>query len=149
MVKKMNNDQYFKLVNKYNPPKKKFRNQFYAFLCGGFLGFFSELVAYFLENSFALSKEEACSYVCLIMIFAASLFTSLGFFDTLVVKYKSGLIIPTTGFAHSLTSSAMDYKRDGLILGVGANTFKLAGSVLLYGILGSFFIGILGVIIHG
>ena len=63
--------------------------------------------------------------------------------------YKSGLIIPTTGFAHSLTSSAMDYKRDGLILGVGANTFKLAGSVLLYGILGSFFIGILGVIIHG
>ena len=78
-----------------------------------------------------------------------STFTALGFFDNWVTKVKAGLIIPTTGFAHSITSSALDYKKEGLITGLGANFFKLAGSVLLYGIIAAFFLSIIGVIFHG
>jgi stage V sporulation protein AC len=79
----------------------------------------------------------------------ACLFTALGFFDNWVTKAKAGLIIPTTGFAHSVASAALDYKRDGLVTGVGANIFKLAGSVILYGIVSAFFLSVLGVIIYG
>jgi stage V sporulation protein AC len=71
----------------------------------------------------------------MIIIFVGSFLTALGVFDSLVSKAKCGLIVPTTGFAHSIASSALDYKKDGLITGLGANFFKLAGSVILYGIL--------------
>ena len=75
--------------------------------------------------------------------------TGIGFFDDWVCKVKCGLIIPTTGFAHSMTSCALEYKKAGLITGVGANFFKLAGSVLLYGIISSFFLCLIKVVFYG
>ena len=75
-------------------------------------------------------------------------FTGLGFFDKLVMKFKCGLIVPITGFAHSITSSALDYKNDGLITGLGGYLFRLAGCILLYGIIAAFFLAILKVIIY-
>jgi len=83
------------------------------------------------------------------MIFLSSFLTSLGFFDNWVSTCQAGLFLPTTGFAHSVTSAALDYRRDGLITGLGSNFFRLAGSVLLYGMVSAFFLGILGVIIYG
>ena len=83
------------------------------------------------------------------MIFLESLGTALGFFDSWVTKCKAGLFLPTTGFAHSVTSAALDYRKDGFITGLGSSFFKLAGSVLLYGIISGFFLAILGVIFHG
>ena len=68
--------------------------------------------------------------------------------DDLINKCKSGIIIPITGFAHSITSSALDYKNDGLITGLGSNFFKLAGSVILYAIISGFFMGIVKVILN-
>ena len=85
----------------------------------------------------------------MLVICASCLFTALGFFDNWVAKAKAGLILPTTGFAHSVTSAAFDYKRDGFITGIGANVFKLAGSVILYGILSAFVFAIIGVILYG
>ena len=85
----------------------------------------------------------------LIVIFLSSLFTALGFFDNWVNKCKCGLIIPTTGFAHSVASSALEYKKDGLITGLGSNFFKLAGSVILYGIISAFILVIVKVIFSG
>ena len=73
------------------------------------------------------------------LIFIASLFTALGFFDKLVNFCRCGLIIPITGFAHSMTSSSLDYKKEGPIYGIGSNMFKLAGSVLLYGVFAAWF----------
>jgi stage V sporulation protein AC len=78
----------------------------------------------------------------------ACLFTGLGFFDNWVSKYKCGLIIPTTGFAHSIMSSNLDYKNDGLITGLGSNCFRLAGSVILYGMISGFIMGVIKVIIN-
>ena len=70
-------------------------------------------------------------------------------FDNWMSKAKAGLLIPTTGFAHSVSSSALDYKKEGLITGLGSNFFKLAGSVILYGILSAFILVIVRVIIGG
>ena len=69
--------------------------------------------------------------------------------DNWVGKARCGLIIPTSGFAHSVASSALDYKKDGLVTGLGANFFKLAGSVILYGIISAFLLVIVRVVISG
>lgn len=145
----MNKEEYQKLVKKYEPKENKFENVIYAFLIGGLVGFMSEGLIVLLMNFFELSRTLAGAWTCLIIILAASLFTALGFFDNWMTKAKAGLLIPTTGFAHSVSSSALDYKKEGLITGLGSNFFKLAGSVILYGILSAFILVIVKVILGG
>ena len=145
----MNKDEYQKLVDEYTPKEKKLKHAIIAFLVGGIIGFFGQVIAMILQTSFGMEATESYGFLCIIIIFIASLFTALGFFDNWVSKCKAGLFLPTTGFAHSMTSSALDYKKDGFITGLGANFFKLAGSVILYGMVASFFLAVLGVIIYG
>ena len=102
-----------------------------------------------LCNIFHMSRNNAGTIMIVIMIFIASLSTALGFFDKLVTKFKCGLLIPITGFAHSMTSAALDYKKEGPIYGVGANIFKLAGSVILYGIVAAWFFGMVRYLLGG
>lgn len=145
----MNKDEYKKLVDRLTPKENKSKNAITAFLVGGLVGLLAEVVAVVIMECFGVSRVEAFQWTCLFVIFLACLLTALGFFDNWVTKAKAGLILPTTGFAHSVMSSALDYKRDGFITGIGANFFKLAGSVILYGIVSAFFFAILGVIIYG
>jgi len=143
----MNKDEYKKLVDSLTPKENKIKNVLLAFLSGGFIGLFGEIVIYVLMNFIGLSRANSFIWLCIILIFIGCFLTSLGFFDNWVSKFKAGLIIPTTGFAHSISSSALDYKKDGLITGLGANFFKLAGSVILYGILSAFILLIVRVIL--
>ncbi len=145
----MNKEEYKKLISKHQPKEKKFQNFIVAFLVGGLLAVVCELLSNLYIDIFNVSKVISYSIVCLTLIFVTALCTGLGFFDNLVEKFKCGLIIPTTGFAHSVTSSALEYRKDGLVTGLGSNFFKLAGSVILYGILSAFLFCILGVIIYG
>lgn len=137
------------LVKKHTPKEPKLRNFGVAFLVGGLIGLLAEVISMILKNCFAFSSVEAGLIVALIVIGVASFFTALGFFDSWVSKCKCGLIIPTTGFAHSVASSALEYKRDGLITGLGSNFFKLAGSVILYGIISAFLLVIVRLVIGG
>lgn len=145
----MNQDEYKKLVDELTPKENKLKNAFFAFLVGGLIGFVGEVVIHIFMTTFAMESVEAYSWLCILIILIGSTLTALGFFDDFVTKAKAGLIVPTTGFAHSITSSALDYRKEGLITGLGANFFKLAGSVLLYGIIAAFFLSIFGVIIYG
>lgn len=145
----MDKDEYKKLVKEYTPKENKMRNAIIAFVVGGGISFVGQLIASFMQVTFGMEVSESYVWLCILTIFIASFLTALGFFDNFVSKCGCGLIIPTTGFAHSMTSSALDVKKDGLITGLGASFFKLAGSVLLYGILAGFFFSILGVIIYG
>lgn len=145
----MDKEEYKKIVKRLTPKENKGKNAIIAFLVGGLVGVLAEGTSNLLVHCFAISKTESYLWTCLIVILLASLFTAIGFFDNWVSKTKAGLILPTTGFAHSVTSAGLDYKRDGLITGIGANLFKLAGSVILYGIISAFFFCILGVIIYG
>ena len=145
----MNKEDYKVLVKKHTPREPKLRNFGVAFLVGGLIGLLAEVISMILKNCFAFSTVEAGLIVALIVIGIASLFTALGFFDSWVSKCKCGLIIPTTGFAHSVSSSALEYKRDGLITGRGSNFFKLAGSVILYGIISAFLLVIVRLVIGG
>lgn len=145
----MDKDEYQKLVKEYTPKEHKLKNAVIAFLVGGGLSFVGQVFVTILQTSFGVEAAESYIWLCMLTIVVASILTGLGFFDDLVSKAQCGLIIPTTGFAHSMTSSALDVKEDGLITGLGASFFKLAGSVILYGIISGFFIAVLGVIIYG
>lgn len=145
----MDKKSYAKLVKDLTPKEPKLKNAFVSFIVGGILGVSCEMIATFIVNSFAISKTDAYIWTSLFIVLVTSILTSLGKFDNLVTKIKCGLIIPTTGFAHSITASALDYKRDGLVTGLGSNFFKLAGSVLLYGIISAFLFVSIEVLIYG
>lgn len=145
----MDKQSYKKLVKNLTPKEPKVRNALVSFLVGGSLGLICEILSYFIINSFGIAKVDSYLWIALILILTTAFLTSLGKFDNLVSKVKCGLIIPTTGFAHSISSCILDYKKDGLVTGLGSNFFKLAGSVILYGILSSFVFVVIEVIIHG
>lgn len=139
----MTNKRYDKLVQKHTPKENKLKYALIAFLVGGSMGLLGELLIRLYIMLFSRSRNDASTYMIITFIFFASLFTALGFFDKLVSKAKAGLLIPITGFAHSMTSSALDYKNEGLIYGIGSNVFKLAGSVIFYGVVSAWFFGLI------
>lgn len=143
----MNKVTYKKIVNNYKKKDNYLHNYIVSFISGGLVGFSAQGLYLLIKNLFNLSSLNAKGIVSLIIIGLASFLTAIGLFDNLIRKYRSGLIIPTTGFAHSVTSSAIDFKKEGLINGIGSNVFHLAGSVILFSITASFFLVILKVII--
>ena len=140
----MNN--YLKIVKKYTPSENKLKNAILSFIAGGTIGLISEII-YNILIFYNINNSNI--WIIVILILLASILTGLSIFDNLVEKFKCGIIIPITGFAHSMTSAAIDYKKDGLITGIGSNTFKLAGSVILYGTFSAFILTIIKVIING
>ena len=142
-------DKYLEIVERHTPKENRIMNMIITFLAGGILGTISEALLRGYMIWFNLSRKDAGVMVILTLIVLASLFTAMGFFDTWVNVLKSALIIPITGFAHAITSAAIEYRREGLILGIGSNIFKLAGSVILYGIVSVYVLGILRVLLGG
>ena len=115
---------YQNIVKNLTPKEKRLENAFKAFISGGLIGSISEI----------LVSSLGADVMLIVWIVMASLLTGLGKFDSIVDYLKMGVVIPITGFAHSVSSSALEYKEEGLITGIGANYMKLAGSVILYGI---------------
>ena len=142
-------DKYNEIVKKYTPKEDRCKNAIVAFLVGGLLGSVSELLLRGYMMWLNIPIKEAGVVVILTLIVIASILTALGIFDTMVSKVKSALIIPITGFAHSMTSAALEYRKEGLVLGIGANIFKLAGTVILYGIVSVYVFGIVRLIVMG
>ena len=142
-------NKYNDLVLKYTPKEDRLKNAIVTFLCGGILGSLSELLLRCYKIWVNIPRKEASVMVILSLIIIASILTAFGVFDTCVSKLKSALIIPITGFAHSMTSAALEYRKEGLVLGIGANIFKLAGTVILYGIVSVYLFGIIRLIFIG
>ncbi len=144
----MDKNEYKKLVKKHTPKENKMKNALISFVSGGLLGIIG-LGLCDLFKLFGFSNSHAIILMLFVLIFFSCLFTCLGFFDNWMSYCKCGLIVPITGFAHSVCSAILDYKKDGMITGIGSNTFKLAGSVILYGIISSFIFVLIRVIIYG
>ena len=145
----MKQQKYELIAKEHEAENPKLKNAVIAFLIGGLIGMLGEGLIELLCNIFHMSRNNAGTIMIVIMIFIASLSTALGCFDKLVTKFKCGLLIPITGFAHSMTSAALDYKREGPIYGIGSNIFKLAGSVILYGIVAAWFFGMIRYLLGG
>lgn len=142
-------ENYNSIVNKHTPKEDKLKNSLIVFLTGGIIGVLSELLLNCYSLWLSLPRKESGILVILTWIIIASLLTAFGVFDLLVRTFKSGLLIPITGFAHSMTSAALDYKTEGLVLGIGANIFRLAGTVILYGVVSVYIFGLLRILVLG
>ncbi len=138
----MDKESYKKLTSNIIPKENKLKNGVISFLVGGLIGFIGELIVFVLEENFSVKHDDATSIMIVMLIFIASLLTAMGVFDNLVSKAKAGLIVPITGFAHAMTSSMLDYKKEGFVTGIGANAFKLTGSVILYGVTSAYLFAI-------
>ena len=145
----MKNEMYDEIVKKYTPKEDILKNAIITFLAGGTIGALSELLLVCYSTWLNLPRKESGVLVILTLIFISSILTACGVFDVCVSKLKSALIIPITGFAHSITSAALDYRKEGLVVGIGANIFKLAGTVILYGVVSVYIFVLLRLILGG
>ncbi len=145
----MNNEEYKEIVDRILPKKIKIKKLVISFFIGGLIGLIGQLLMFFYSKFDFITNKDAGNYMMVTLIFISSLLTGLGYMDELIEKFGAGLIIPITGFAHSTTSSAMEYKKEGLVFGIGSNIFKLSGSVILYGIISSFIVSIIKIIFFG
>ena len=140
---------YEKIVMNHKPKETRIQDAVIAFLTGGVMGAIGQFLVEFYSYYLDISTNDAAIFMIITLIFLASLFTALGFFDKWVNWARCGLIIPITGFAHSMTSAAIEFRKEGFVTGLGANLFKLAGTVILYGVVSAYFFGILRIIIMG
>lgn len=145
----MNEEKFNRIVEKHKPFENKLLNLIKAFIVGGLIGIFGNFLIEFYSKTFEISSSDASIFMIMTLIFLACLFTSLGFFDNFVKFGRMGVIIPITGFAHSMQSAALDSKSEGLVCGIGSNIFKLAGSVILYGVVSAYIVGIIRFLIGG
>ena len=145
MIKK----KYDEIVEEHKPKETRSKNYLIAYITGGLVGAFGEGLIQLYCYFWHVSRSESAVYMIITLIFLAALFTSLGFFDKLVNFARCGLLIPITGFAHSMMSAALEYKKEGPIFGIGSNTFKLAGSVIVYGVVSAWTFGVIRLIIGG
>ena len=139
----MKEKKYQRIVERHKPKEERAKFALISFIVGGLVGVLGEGLICFYVKILSISRSDASTYMIVTLIFIASFLTALGVFDNLVNKAKCGLLIPITGFAHSMTSAAIDYKKEGPIYGIGSNIFKLAGSVILYGIVSSWLFGMI------
>ena len=145
----MDKDKYKIIVLKYTPKENRLFNSIIAFIIGGLIGVFGQLLIDIYSYIFQISSKEASIFMIITLIFLSCLFTAMGFFDKLVNFAKCGLIIPITGFAHSMMSSTLEYKKEGIVTGMGANMFKLAGTVIMCGVVSAYFFGLIRFLIMG
>ena len=145
----MKNEDYQEFIKDYTPKPKRLENALIAFFVGGALGAASELLLQLYQLWFSLPRKESGVMMLLTLIVIAAILTALGIFDICVTKVKGALIIPITGFSHSITSAALEYRSEGLVLGIGANIFKLAGTVILYGVVAVYIFGLFRILIMG
>ena len=130
--------EYQALIDKYTPGKKIFRNCLTAFFSGGALCCLAQAGKYCLMNLAHMADKDASAVVLITVIFFTAFLTGCGIYDKAGQKSGAGLAVPISGFANSVASSMLEYKSEGYVLGSGCNSFKLAGSVVVFGIASAF-----------
>lgn len=145
----MEENKYKRLVTKHTPKENVLNNALIAFIIGGFMGLLGQFLTDIYSYIFNISISEGATLMIVTLVFLGCLFTCLRFFDKLVHFARCGLIIPITGFAHAMMSASLEYRKEGFVTGIGANMFKLAGSVIVFGVVSAYVFGFLRLMIGG
>lgn len=134
--------QYQDLAKQNEPKRPVFRNCIIAFLVGGFICDIGQLLMLMFVKWFGFTKEAASNPTVASLVLLSVILTSFGVYDKIAQWAGAGTAVPVTGFANSMCSAALEHRSEGLVLGVGGNMFKLAGSVIVFGTVAAFFVGI-------
>lgn len=137
----MNEQEYSDYVDAHSKKSPIVKDCCLAFLVGGLICTIGQAFTDICQNYFDLSFKTASTYSTLLLILIAALLTAFKLYEKIGNFAGAGSIVPITGFSNSIVSPAIEYKTEGKILGLGANMFKVAGPVLVYGICTSTLIG--------
>ena len=138
----MTNEEYGRLVGKLSNPSPMGKDLTWAFLVGGGISALGQALLNGYQR-LGMEKDEASTAVSVTLIFLAVLFTCLGWFDKLAKHAGAGTLVPITGFANAVVAPALEFRSEGLVTGVGAKLFAIAGPVLVYGISASLVYGLI------
>jgi len=140
----MNKVTYKNIVNQTELNKtNKIKRLILAFIGGGIIALIGQGVYDLYYFVFNVSDKDSLSLMLVTIIFISALLTGLGVFDKIAQIFGAGTFVPISGFSNALTSSALESKAEGLIYGIGSNMFKLAGSVITYGIVSAYIFGLI------
>lgn len=132
--------KYQEIEKKREIKKPVARNCLSAFLIGGFICAIGQAVQYFFIFFFNFTEQTAGNPTAGTMIFIAMLLTGFGVYDKIAQVAGAGTAVPLTGFGNAVISAAIEHRTEGFVLGVGGNMFKLAGSVILFGVFSAFIV---------
>lgn len=143
----MNKLSYKKVTEKNTIIKDKAKRAIMAFVGGGSIALIGQVFFDLFVYGFNQDEKTATTLMLVSIIFITALLTGIGIFDKIAQHLGAGSFIPISGFSNALTSAAIESKSEGLIYGVGSNMFKLAGSVITYGVVSAYILGILKYIV--
>lgn len=133
---------YQQMVQRTKPKPPLVRNILGAFFFGGLICTIGQVILNLFKSQ-GLAQQQAGAATSAVLVFAAAFLTGLGVYDNIAKYAGAGTIVPITGFANSMVAPAMEFKREGMVLGVGARLFTLAGPVLAFGFVTSWLIGLI------
>lgn len=134
--------KYQKLVQSHAPKAPVWKHVLLAFLIGGAICLVGQFVLDFFTGVERTQGETAATTLA-VMIFLGAILTGFGVYDVLGEIGGAGAAVPITGFANTVVAAAMDFKREGYLLGMAAKMFIIAGPVLVYGILAGFIVALI------
>lgn len=140
---------YQQVAKKHEPPRKLGMNMVKAFVAGGAICVLGQAITEWMVRGFEFKRAAAGNPTVAILILLSVLFTGFGVYDKFAQWAGAGSAVPVTGFANAMSSAAIEHRSEGLVLGVGANMFKVAGAVIVYGTVAAFVVGIVKALVTG
>lgn len=137
------NEEYGRYLKEKSPNSSLAKDMFFAFVIGGLICVMGQAVYNFYNKALGIEEDFAGTCLSMTMVFFGALLTGLNFYGKIAKYAGAGTIVPITGFANAIVSSAMEFKKEGLVLGLAAKMFTIAGPVLVYGITASAAAGII------
>ena len=138
------NDLYLSYVEAKSPKGSWLKPLFHAFIVGGTICVFGQLIGDIIKTiDPIINFKTVSSWISAIIIFLTTVFTGFGVFDALGRFAGAGTVIPITGFANSIASSAMEFRHEGMVFGLGAKMFYVAGPVLVNSVTFSIIVGLI------
>ncbi|MGI5911100.1 MAG: stage V sporulation protein AC [Syntrophomonadaceae bacterium] len=134
-------NEYDSMVQQLKPKPPLLKHCLWAFVVGGLICVIAQVILNLLMAG-GIGKTDASSITSVIMIALGAFFTGIGIYDVLAKRAGAGSIVPITGFANAIVASAMEFKREGYVFGVGARIFTVAGPTLVFGFAVSTLIGL-------
>ncbi|MGG2053217.1 stage V sporulation protein AC [Lysinibacillus pakistanensis] len=139
----MEKEQYKQLEQNVTPKPPILKNVVKAFFVGGLICTIGQAVSLFYIIFFNFTEATAGNPTVATMVFFAMILTGFGLYKRIGQFAGAGSAVPVTGFGNAVISAAIEHRSEGLVLGVGGNIFKLAGSVVLFGVVSAFFVALI------
>ena len=133
-------EDYSRLVSRLTPPSRHLRGAWRAFWVGGLICCIGQALN-LLGERLHLTELTAPMFTSVVLIFIGTTLTGIGVYDKIGRYAGAGSIVPITGFANSVAAPAIEYRREGVVLGMGARIFQIAGPVIAYGVTSSMIVG--------